>query len=194
MYSCKSKSRQRNHHNRPLTATAAPLNAHVSRREREPRILCSLRAAATWNYVIRTCLVREPPASPPDIPPALFPAPSSLSPTTSTVLGLQTMSTHPYTTTAHTARRYPLATTAAPNVKPVQQVRQHIPGTPPPKHQDPQQQQKQPSSPPLPRQNAKVPPPSPPRVITDKTRTHEFVRVGLLGEVSLETFDSDVVF
>ena len=41
----------------------------------------------------------------------------------------------------------------------------------------------QPSSPPLPRQNAKIQPPSPPSVITDKTRALHFQRVGFLGEV-----------
>ncbi|KAI0941865.1 hypothetical protein AcV7_002434 [Taiwanofungus camphoratus] len=52
------------------------------------------------------------------------------------------------------------------------------PGTPP----KPQEKPKQPSSPPLPRQNAKVTPPSPPRIITDKNRNFELVRVGMLGE------------
>jgi cell cycle serine/threonine-protein kinase CDC5/MSD2 len=41
---------------------------------------------------------------------------------------------------------------------------------------------KQPPSPPLPRQNSKVTPPSPPKVIVDKSRDAEFARVGLLGE------------
>lgn len=56
------------------------------------------------------------------------------------------------------------------------------PGTPP----KPQVQEKHrnPSSPPLPRQNMKVTPPSPPKVITDKSRTVEFFRIGMLGEVS----------
>ena len=44
-------------------------------------------------------------------------------------------------------------------------------------------------SPPLPRQNAKVTPPSPPKIITDKTRTLEFMRVGMLGEVSARCFE-----
>ncbi|KAH9924034.1 Pkinase-domain-containing protein [Fomitopsis serialis] len=54
------------------------------------------------------------------------------------------------------------------------------PGTPP----KPQVQEKHrnPSSPPLPRQNMKVTPPSPPKVITDKSRTVEFFRIGMLGE------------
>ena len=42
---------------------------------------------------------------------------------------------------------------------------------------------KEPASPPLPRQNAKITPPSPPKVITDKGHNYEFVRVGMLGEV-----------
>ncbi|CCM05981.1 uncharacterized protein FIBRA_08222 [Fibroporia radiculosa] len=54
------------------------------------------------------------------------------------------------------------------------------PGTPPPAQ--PQGKLKEPPSPPLPRQNAKVTPPSPPKIITDKNRTLEYIRVGLLGE------------
>ena len=42
---------------------------------------------------------------------------------------------------------------------------------------------KPPSSPPLPRQNAKVTPPSPPKVITDMYNQVELTRVGMLGEV-----------
>ncbi|KAH9836053.1 kinase-like domain-containing protein [Rhodofomes roseus] len=56
------------------------------------------------------------------------------------------------------------------------------PGTPPKPHVQVQEKQRNPSSPPLPRQNAKVTPPSPPRLITDKSRTIQFVRVGMLGE------------
>ena len=37
-------------------------------------------------------------------------------------------------------------------------------------------------SPPLPRQNAKVTPPSPPKIIIDQQRNSQYVRVGLLGE------------
>ncbi|KAF9817703.1 hypothetical protein IEO21_03252 [Rhodonia placenta] len=55
----------------------------------------------------------------------------------------------------------------------------HIMSDTPPKPQDPV---KPPSSPPLPRQNAKVTPPSPPKIITDKSHSVEFVRVGMLGE------------
>ena len=54
--------------------------------------------------------------------------------------------------------------------------------TTPPKPQR-QEQPKPQKSPPLPRQNAKVPPPSPPRVIVDRSRNIELMRVGMLGEV-----------
>ncbi|KAI9061979.1 Pkinase-domain-containing protein [Trametes sanguinea] len=89
------------------------------------------------------------------------------------------MSTNLYTTMPPPPRRHPLA--AAANHYAVNQVpRQHAPPGTPPKQKE--QPQKQASSPPLPRQNAKVTPPSPPRIITDKTRTLEFMRVGMLGE------------
>ena len=101
--------------------------------------------------------------------------------TTSTVLGL-TMSAPLYTSMPPPPRRHPLA--AAPNHYAVNQQPRHAPppapGTPPPKQQE---QPKQPASPPLPRQNAKVTPPSPPKIITDKSRSLEFMRVGMLGEV-----------
>ena len=42
---------------------------------------------------------------------------------------------------------------------------------------------KAPASPPLPRQNPKVTPPSPPNIITDKSGKLQFHRVGFLGEV-----------
>lgn len=61
----------------------------------------------------------------------------------------------------------------------------HIMSDTPPKPQDPV---KPPSSPPLPRQNAKVTPPSPPKIITDKSHSVEFVRVGMLGEVCRDDF------
>lgn len=48
----------------------------------------------------------------------------------------------------------------------------------------PMKDQKAPSSPPLPRQNSKTLPPSPPKVICDTSRSLEFTRVGFLGEVS----------
>ena len=113
------------------------------------------------------------------------------------------MSVPYYTTMPAPPRRHPLATAA--NHYAVNQVPRHVPhvpapapGTPPAKqhrqHQQPlqqhhqhqqQQEQKQPASPPLPRQNAKVTPPSPPKIIADKTRTLEYLRVGMLGEVSV---------
>jgi hypothetical protein len=43
---------------------------------------------------------------------------------------------------------------------------------------------KAPGSPPLPRQNTKTAPPSPPKIIKDNNRGLDYVRVGLLGEVS----------
>ena len=46
---------------------------------------------------------------------------------------------------------------------------------------------KAPGSPPLPRQNSKTTPPSPPKIITDKTGRLQFSRVGFLGEVRLST-------
>ncbi|KAI0075547.1 Pkinase-domain-containing protein [Panus rudis PR-1116 ss-1] len=56
-----------------------------------------------------------------------------------------------------------------------------MPGTPPKPPAVPDKPRGQ-SSPPLPRQKAKAPPPTPPKVIADKSRTLEFVRVGMLGE------------
>ncbi|KAM5543681.1 hypothetical protein V8D89_002932 [Ganoderma adspersum] len=91
------------------------------------------------------------------------------------------MSAPLYTSMPPPPRRHPLA--AAPNHYAVNQQPRHAPppapGTPPPKQQE---QPKQPASPPLPRQNAKVTPPSPPKIITDKSRSLEFMRVGMLGE------------
>ncbi|CAL1698741.1 unnamed protein product [Somion occarium] len=91
------------------------------------------------------------------------------------------MSTNIYNGMPPPPRRHPLGN--AGNNYP-NQPRQFVPGTPPkPLPQPPAQEKaKQPPEPPLPRQNAKVTPPSPPRVIADKTRTLEFVRVGMLGE------------
>jgi len=40
-----------------------------------------------------------------------------------------------------------------------------------------------PADPPLPRQNSKTTPPSPPRLIIDKNRQVQYYRVGFLGEV-----------
>ncbi|TCD67323.1 Cell cycle serine/threonine-protein kinase cdc5/MSD2 [Steccherinum ochraceum] len=75
-------------------------------------------------------------------------------------------------------RRHPLASAAnhpAVNVVPLSSKLEVPPQVPP-------KDLKQPGSPPLPRQNAKVTPPSPPKVIMDKTRTLQFLRVGMLGE------------
>ncbi|KAK1226206.1 Cell cycle serine/threonine-protein kinase cdc5/MSD2 [Marasmius sp. AFHP31] len=69
-------------------------------------------------------------------------------------------------------RRYPLANAANQN-----QVQQ--PQTTPKK---PQEKQKQTNSPPLPRQNTKTAPPSPPQVIKDKSGHLQFQRLGFLGE------------
>lgn len=44
--------------------------------------------------------------------------------------------------------------------------------------------QKTPVSPPLPRQNSKTTPPSPPKIITDKSGRLQYNRVGFLGEAS----------
>lgn len=54
-----------------------------------------------------------------------------------------------------------------------------IPGSPPRQGQ----KLRNPSSPPLPRQNTKTTPPSPPQVIKDRGRAVEFLRIALLGEV-----------
>ena len=107
------------------------------------------------------------------------------------------MSAPLYTSMPPPPRRHPLA--AAPNHYAVNQQPRHAPppapGTPPPKQQ---KQPKPPASPPLPRQNAKVTPPSPPKIITDKSRSLEFMRVGMLGEVCtlqpLVAFPSSSVF
>ncbi|KAL6299201.1 kinase-like domain-containing protein [Sparassis latifolia] len=71
-------------------------------------------------------------------------------------------------------RRHPLSNHQA--VNHAVNRRQTPPGSPP------KPQPKQPPSPPLPRQNAKVTPPSPPKIIADKTGTLQFLRVGMLGE------------
>jgi cell cycle serine/threonine-protein kinase CDC5/MSD2 len=91
------------------------------------------------------------------------------------------MSAQVYSSLQPTAsRRNPLANTVshkAVNVKPF--PRQPIPGTPP----KPEIRATNPAEPSLQRQNAKVTPPSPPKVIIDKSQTVELRRVGLLGEV-----------
>jgi len=63
----------------------------------------------------------------------------------------------------------------------INQVPPHPPS--PTKHEKPKAP---PLDPPLPRQNSKTTPPSPPKVITDKNRLLEFHRVGFLGEVGPE--------
>ena len=56
------------------------------------------------------------------------------------------------------------------------------PVNPPVKQQANPNPNPNPPSPPLPRQNAKVTPPSPPRTIIDLNRQFQFNRLGLLGE------------
>ena len=73
---------------------------------------------------------------------------------------------------APSSRRHPLANA---------QVNQAT-GQPAPSK--PQEAVKAPPSPPLPRQNTKTAPPSPPKIITDKSRSLNYHRVGFLGEVS----------
>lgn len=70
------------------------------------------------------------------------------------------------------ARRHPLA-----NAPVNQATTQHAPAKP-------QEPVKPPASPPLPRQNTKTAPPSPPKIIEDKSRGFSYKRVGFLGEVS----------
>ena len=53
----------------------------------------------------------------------------------------------------------------------------------PPKPVEEIVEQKQAASPPLPRQNTKTAPPSPPRLIVDNSNTHVYKRERLLGEV-----------
>ncbi|KAF9261697.1 Pkinase-domain-containing protein [Marasmius fiardii PR-910] len=74
---------------------------------------------------------------------------------------------------AFATRRYPLATAVNQNQLPQQ------PQTTPKK---PQEKQKQSNSPPLPRQNTKTAPPSPPQLIRDKSGYLQFQRLGFLGE------------
>ncbi|PIL30197.1 transporter [Ganoderma sinense ZZ0214-1] len=96
------------------------------------------------------------------------------------------MSAPLYTSMPPPPRRHPLAAAAnhyAVNQQQPRHAPPPAPGTPPPKQQE---QPKQPASPPLPRQNAKVTPPSPPKIITDKSRSLEFMRVGMLGELYAE--------
>ncbi|KAF5375726.1 hypothetical protein D9615_009350 [Tricholomella constricta] len=58
----------------------------------------------------------------------------------------------------------------------------HTNQPPPPAKPQDKEKEKKPASPPLPRQNAKITPPSPPKVICDKTGTIQLNRVGFLGE------------
>lgn len=76
------------------------------------------------------------------------------------------------------SRRYPLTNAVSHNYN-QQQV------TPPKHHEKPIEKQAKPASPPLPRQNSKTAPPSPPKVISDYSGALQFNRVGFLGEVRL---------
>ena len=60
-------------------------------------------------------------------------------------------------------------------------INTHAPPDVPPK---PASHEKK-SSPPLPRQNAKIQPPSPPQVIQDKTGSLRYQRMSFLGEVRI---------
>ncbi|GLB45196.1 putative kinase-like [Lyophyllum shimeji] len=72
------------------------------------------------------------------------------------------------------SRRYPFTNA-------VNHPHTNQPPAPPLKSQE-KEKEKQPASPPLPRQNAKIAPPSPPRVICDKSGRYQLNRVGFLGE------------
>lgn len=77
-------------------------------------------------------------------------------------------------------KRYPLADV---NDGRRTNLHQQPPSPPPPQKQEPvADKAKRPSSPPLPRQNAKVTPPSPPKIIIDQQRNSQYARIGLLGE------------
>ena len=89
---------------------------------------------------------------------------------------------NPLYSDAHGTRRHPLSSNNLHN------YRQPFPTSPPRQHAEPLKHAadaapKPPASPPLPRQNAKVTPPSPPKVIRDVYQQIELTRVGLLGEV-----------
>lgn len=71
------------------------------------------------------------------------------------------------------SRRHPLQNTAN---------NPHMNHAPAPTKVQEKQKEKQPGSPPLPRQNAKITPPSPPKVICDSSGTIQLHRVGFLGE------------
>ncbi|KAH9478186.1 Serine/threonine-protein kinase plo1 [Psilocybe cubensis] len=85
--------------------------------------------------------------------------------------GMPLQRRHPLTNTAMNVN-YPAS--AHPHQTHQNQQQQHQEGPKPPP--------KAPSSPPLPRQNSKTTPPSPPKVISDKTGRLQFDRVGFLGE------------
>jgi len=75
-------------------------------------------------------------------------------------------------------KRYPLA-----DVNDGRRAHHHQqPPSPPRKQELPVDKGKRAGSPPLPRQNAKVTPPSPPKIIIDQQRNSQYVRIGLLGE------------
>lgn len=72
-------------------------------------------------------------------------------------------------------RRHPFATAVSHNVNAVPQTQEKV---------------KPPTSPPLPRQNSKTVPPSPPKVIADRAGRYRFERKHFLGEVSIvDSFD-----
>ncbi|KAF8877248.1 hypothetical protein CPB84DRAFT_1852738 [Gymnopilus junonius] len=90
---------------------------------------------------------------------------------------------------AQTHRRHPLSNAVNHHVNHQAQAQhQHQQYLHPHQHQGhethtpPKPPTKAPPSPPLPRQNSKTAPPSPPKVITDKTGRMQFNRVGFLGE------------
>ncbi|KAF5368904.1 hypothetical protein D9758_002954 [Tetrapyrgos nigripes] len=90
-------------------------------------------------------------------------------------MSAQVYPAHHYTTKPlTTARRYPLANTGNQNHPP----QPRLLTTP----QKPQVKAKEPASPPLPRQNTKTAPPSPPRIISDPSGHLQYHRVGFLGE------------
>ena len=77
-------------------------------------------------------------------------------------------------------KRYPLT-----DVNDGRRVNHHQQPPSPPRPQKQEQvadKAKRSNSPPLPRQNAKVTPPSPPKIIIDQQRNSQYVRIGLLGE------------
>jgi hypothetical protein len=65
-----------------------------------------------------------------------------------------------------------------PVATPATTVYAKLPASPPPKAKD----DKNTSSPPLPRQNSKAVPPSPPAIIRDLNKSLMFTRMGMLGE------------